>query len=279
LQVGNQWIYRSSPPFRSTWVVEVTGQRSIGGSEYFEVSGFPGVRLVRKNDAGTLVIYDVGEQREKNWVAFQAPVGESFATEVDQCNRTAVIRTHSARLRGPLGEFENGLEVGYHISGCADAGLTREVFLPYVGLVERRQMSIAGEQVYSLIYARLGGYTVFSEKELGFGVTLDSATYRRGDTLTARLTLRNTQAEPLRLTFPSGQDFDLVIHDRGGAEVYRWSEGRAFTLAIRMVEIRDERNWVILTPVGLPPGNYNATASLAVSGVKFEAAAPFAVRE
>lgn len=284
LQVGNQWIYRSSPPFRSTWIVEVTGQRSIAGRDYFEVRGFPGVTLLRKNDAGALVFYDVGGAREKNWVAFSTPVGEVFATEIDQCNRSAVIRSQAARLRGPLGEFDNGLEVVYHISGCADAGLTQEVFLPYVGLIERRQTTIAGEQAFSLIYARLGGYTVFSEKELAFGVTLDSAAYRRGDTISARLTLRNTQPEILSLTFPSGQDYELVIQNESGREVYRWSDGRAFTQAIRMITIQGERNWVILAPIGpggadLTAGNYTATASLAVSGVKFAATAPFTVKE
>jgi hypothetical protein len=284
LQPGNQWIYRSSQPFRSTWIVEVTGQRIVAGHEYFEVRGLSGVTLLRKNDAGTLVFYDLGEQREKNWVAFGAPVGEAFPTEVDPCNRSAVIRSHAAKLRGPLGEFDNGLEVAYPISGCADAGLTREVFLPFVGLVERRQSNIAGEQVFSLIYARLGGYTVFSEKEHSFGVTLDSSSYQRGDTITARLTLRNTQPEPLQLTFPSGQDYDLVIRDASGAVVYRWSDGRAFVQIFRMIPVQGERLWLILVPIGaggpaLRPGNYTLTANLAVNEIKLEASVPIVVRE
>jgi Intracellular proteinase inhibitor len=47
----------------------------------------------------------------------------------------------------------------------------------------------------------------------------------------------NTTADAVTAMFPDGQDAEVVLHDASGAEVYRWSEGKAFDMAIRTIEI------------------------------------------
>ncbi|MCC6392125.1 MAG: hypothetical protein IT167_16110 [Bryobacterales bacterium] len=277
LQVGNQWVYKGTGSGSNPFTVEVTGTETIGGNEYFSVTGFPQPLLLRKNQAGTLVIYDREEKREKTWVAFSAAAGEAFRTEVDPCNATAVIRTRQGELKSPFGEFSNALQVGYQPS-CADAGLTSESFLPYVGLVRRTMTTIAGERKWDLIYTRLGGFSVFTEREVSFQTALDASQYKAGDAMTVRISLRGTLEPPLQLTFPTGQDFDLILRNEKGDEVYRWALGKLFTNLFRQFPLTGEKNWVLTVPVPeVPAGNYTATANLAVLGPRYEATIPFVI--
>jgi hypothetical protein len=53
-----------------------------------------------------------------------------------------------------------------------------------------------------------------------------------GDTVHMALRATNATGEVVDLTFPSGQSFDFVVL-QDGREVWRWSEDRMFTQAIR----------------------------------------------
>jgi hypothetical protein len=93
-----------------------------------------------------------------------------------------------------------------------------------------------------------------------------------GRPVTFVLVAQNAGGEPARLTFPSGQPYDLVVV-RDGAEVWRWSAGRSFTQAVREEtlgagEQRIERIvWPATDGAGqpAPPGAYEARATLATS--------------
>jgi hypothetical protein len=81
--------------------------------------------------------------------------------------------------------------------------------------------------------------------------------------------------------FPSGQSYDFVLLNEKGDPVYRWSEGKAFTMAIRSEQFTGERNYVeILEPSkALPPGKYTAEAWLTTSGQRaFTASVPVIVQ-
>jgi hypothetical protein len=187
----------------------------------------------------------------------------------------------------PVGDVENALVVNYPVANCADAGLSTDAFIPYVGLIERESITIAGPRYLRLVYARLGGVTVLSEPEVAFRLALDKQRYGGENTpvLTARLTLRSTQSEPVELTFSSGQRFDLVIKDESGREHFRWSDGRSFTQAIESERFGPgERNWVVEVPLAsrggerLPPGKYTAEAFLAtISPRAFAASVGFEI--
>ncbi|MFL5603160.1 MAG: BsuPI-related putative proteinase inhibitor, partial [Gemmatimonadaceae bacterium] len=47
------------------------------------------------------------------------------------------------------------------------------------------------------------------------------------------LNVRNNTTKMLELRFPDGQTHDFVVKDFAGKEVWRWSEGRMFTSAMR----------------------------------------------
>jgi hypothetical protein len=93
-----------------------------------------------------------------------------------------------------------------------------------------------------------------------------------GRPITFVLVAQNAGGEPARLTFPSGQPYDLVVV-RDGAEVWRWSAGRSFTQAVREETLgaggqRIERIvWPATDGAGqpVPPGAYEARATLATS--------------
>lgn len=53
------------------------------------------------------------------------------------------------------------------------------------------------------------------------------------DKLRFSLNVRNNTAKMLELRFPDGQTHDFVVKDFAGKEVWRWSEGRMFTSAMR----------------------------------------------
>ena len=291
LQVGNQWIYLASGRIAGDpLVVEVTASRTINGADYWEVRGFPGTAAVwlRMTEDGRLLAYDTQLGRELLWADFARPEGETYRTEIGVCNTAARISSRSARVSVPVGEFNNGLEIQYPPSGCADAGLTSEVYLPYVGLAQRTETTFAGPRRWDLVYAELGSVTYVSAPETSFSLAIDKPVYEIGSgsppQMRARITLRNTTQTPMELTFPSGQSFDLVFRNDRGEEVYRWSNDKGFTLALRRMSLaQGEKNWMVLAPLGEPqaplkPGIYTAEAWLTTAGTPFRASVGFEVR-
>lgn len=141
-----------------------------------------------------------------------------------------------------------------------------------------------------LIYARVGGVTVVSAPEVSFSLALDKSVYGsspRGEIpeMSARLALRNTQPEPLELSFPSGQIYDVAIRNESGVVVYRWSDGKAFPAIFQTISFSAEKNWpILLRPADkdgkpLPPGKYTAEGYLTTAGPKsYSAAVAFEMR-
>jgi len=303
LEAGNQWIYRSSGRLgTSTWMLEVVKTEILEGKVYSRMrgmSGFSGSEaLVRMEEDGTLYVraVDTGAV-EQVWAAFGAVEGVAYRTGIDPCNRDARIESRSARYAGPVGEFDRALRIAYLPAACADAGLTEETFLPYVGLLRRTITTLAGPVSYDLIYARLGGVTYVAEREVAFQLSLDEPVYyadfmppvdplRSVPQMTARLTLRNTHPQPVPLTFANGQSYELVLKSEDGREVYRWSEGKGFSEVMRRESLElGERNYVVVVRLAdklgkaLPEGRYLAEAWLTTVGPRvYWAAVGFEIR-
>lgn len=303
LEPGNQWIYRSSGRVgTTTWTLEVVQTEIVDGKVYSRLRGLTGFTgseaLVRMEEDGTLYVRALEKgAAEEVWAAFGAPERVPYWTAIDPCNRQAQIESRSARYTGPVGEFDRALRIAYLPAGCADAGLTEEVFLPYVGLLRRTMTTIAGPLSYDLIYAAMGGVTFVAEREVSFRLSLDRAVYyadlmppvdprRSVPEMTARLTLRNTHPEPIPLHFSNGQSYDLVLRTEEGREVYRWSEGKGFIEVMRQESLAPgERNYVVLAPLGdregkpLPEGRYIAEAWLTTMGPRlYSATVGFEIR-
>jgi hypothetical protein len=281
LQVGNQWIYRN--PY-GVQTVEITRSQVIDGREYFFLRGaFGGDAWVRKADDGTVWQRDPETGRENVRLKLNTPEGASFETVIDRCNHRGIMVSRNSKTSTPAADFQEVLEISYPAANCADAGLEREFYAPWIGLVSSSGMTIAGARNSELVYARIGGVTVLTSPELSFALSLDKAVYDGGELL-ARMTLRNTQPAPLRLTFSSGQTFDVLIKTEAGDKVLLWSEGKAFTLAIREESMQGERNWVATLPLRLrdgsaiAPGKYIAEAWLVTLGPRlFVASVPFEI--
>jgi hypothetical protein len=298
LETGNQWVYRSGGRAPAdTWTIEVQRNEQIDGRTYAVVTGFPnGPHWLRMSEEGTLLMYDRAARQDKIWAAFNAPIGERYPSAIDECSATGVIESRRARYSGPVGEFGETLRVAYPPTGCADAGITDEHYLAYVGLLRRTYSSIAGPRPYDLVYARLGGVTVVSAKEITFSLTLDKSVYTANlmppvnlqtavPVMMARMTLRNTQDEPVVLEFPSGQSFDIAIKNEKGETVLRWSDGKFFTMVFRTERFSGEKNWTAdLRLAGadgrpLPEGRYTAEAWLATTEPqRFRASVGFEVK-
>jgi hypothetical protein len=58
------------------------------------------------------------------------------------------------------------------------------------------------------------------------------------DKLRFTLNVRNNTSKMLELRFPDGQTHDFVVKDFTGKEIWRWSEGRMFTSAMRSETLR-----------------------------------------
>lgn len=103
----------------------------------------------------------------------------------------------------------------------------------------------------------------------------DKAAYRRGETLTFTMTLRNASDQTQVLRFTSGQSFDLVARRADAAPdsapVWRWAVDKMFTREVRDVSLRpgEEREFTATwdqsggDAQALPRGSYVVTAEIA----------------
>src|SRR3982751_6585306 len=218
LQTGNVWVYKqtSGNVLNDARTIEVGRISTFNGQAYYSVNFFGRAVWLRNASDGKLYAYGVDAKTETLWFDFAATSGQSFSTSIDNCSKSASIDTKATNYHGPFGDFSNVLTVVYQPGGCADAGFVSDVFLPYIGLLQHTEQSIAGPLVFDLVYSRTG-LTEVTDSAVGFGLALDSTSYPFAGRITshavARMTIRNNTAAPLKLTFPSGQDFDLVVRN------------------------------------------------------------------
>jgi hypothetical protein len=271
LQTGNQWIYQGTD---SAYTVEVGPAQAFGSNSYFLVTGLPSTPqvLLRKDEAGRILMYDSTAKQEKVWLD---PTADRAATGVDSCNAESVIESREAKYSGPIGDFVTALAVKYTFGGCADAGLESDVYLPSVGLVQRKWQTIAGTRQFDLVYAKLGETTFIRGSEVSFTLAINRASFQpatrwfNSTPLIARMTLNNSTDETLEAVFNSGQTYDLVIRNDKGESVYRWSATRTFPAVVRQEKFpRGEKTWVEQIPLttsdgsALPAGRYSLEAFL-----------------
>ena len=289
LQVGNQWVYRvGSFLALNTFTMEIVEAGEFDGRTYYRLQGWTNRDFwLRADETGRVLAYDPESRQESVWYAFQNPEGETYPTSIPSCCGRAVIASRAANYAGPVGEFNTALEVRY--PGVFQVGIYRELFLDGVGLL-RREEGLGGPAVaiYDLIYARAGN-TVITGPEVGFSLALDRYEYASGaqaPRATARFTLRNAQANPITLVFPTTQIYDLTVRNDQGVVVFRWSDGRAFAEVITERRFGPgEKNFSLIVPLAdsggktFPDGKYVAEAWLTTLGGRaFAASVGFEIR-
>jgi hypothetical protein len=267
LQTGNLWVYKQTGGQISQGprTIEVGRKATFGGKDYYAVNFFGRNVWLRETDDEKIYAYDTDLNAESLWFDFLSK--ESFTTGVNQCTKSGSVDSKATRYHGPFGEFNNVVTVTYQAS-CADAGFISDVFLPYIGLIQHTEQTIGGPVTFDLIYSRTG-LTEVSDSQISFGLALDATSYATGaKQAIARMTLRNGTSQTLKLVFPSGQDFDVVLRDDKGNVVYRWSDGGAFTMIVRTVELApgEAKTFVVALPIDrLAAGRYTAEANLATT--------------
>ncbi len=78
--------------------------------------------------------------------------------------------------------------------------------------------------------------------------------------------LSNPGDEPVDITFPSGQDADVLIRDATGETIYAWSATFSFIQEVRTETLLPGETRRILlqgTPLEAPPGSYELEATIA----------------
>jgi hypothetical protein len=278
LQVGNSWAYRVTQGRLSRpGTINVEAVQTIDGRDYFRVNYFEQPVYLRYAENGSLLKYDPETKQEGVWLPFGAAEGQNTVTTMDPCSRNATVESTAAHVKTVLGEFHNALHIRY-AANCADAGITEQYFLPYVGLILHEESSIAGPVRHELVYSRTGLTSIVAETN-AFTLATDKPVYQAGEnaTMLARVTLTVTQ--PVTLTFPSGQNSDLRITNERGENVYTWSADKLFIQMVREERIGPgERNWVMEVPLGnLSPGKYSAEGWLTTQPRQYSAVVSFEI--
>lgn len=273
LSVGNEWVYRCTGVCDPTGLtLSITRAAQFNDTTYYLLHGLRGNDYwLRQDDSGAIFSYSPDANQEQLWYAFQNPEGQIYSEALPSCCGRALIASRSATYKGPTGEANGALEI--HYPGVFQVGIYREIFLPDVGLAHRSE-GRGGPAVatYDLIYAKLGGMIV-SQPEVAFSLSAAVSTIGPAPTLTARLTLRNAQADPIALTFNSGQIYDLELRNEASDVVFRWSNGRVFTQIIQTISFPPgDTNYVIETALqdrtgkAFPTGKYNVQGWLTAAG-------------
>lgn len=274
LQVGNSWLYRLSDA-RSTAPdryrsISVEGEETIGGIPYFQVRYFGQFVLLRDDPStGNLTVFDRQSGSEQPWLSLQLENGASFPSHLDSCTKTGRIESRTAEVTTPAGSFHEAVQVSFQ-GDCRDAGPTGATYAPNVGPVVYEETSFAGPRRYELVYYRAGSLSA-SGQEVSFTIALDAPEYEIGSTLGARLTLRSTSPNPICLTFPSGQSFDLKIFNEKGDIGYTWSADKLFPMIFRKQKFGPgEQTYGVTAPLtGLPPGRYKAQGYLTTDPITY----------
>jgi hypothetical protein len=281
LQVGNSWVYKATQGrFSGVQTVAVEALETIEGRNYHRVQFFERTVYVRQTEDGSLMSYDPETKQERLWLPFASAEGQRTGSEFDPCSKGATVRSKSASIKTTLGDFRNALQLTYE-PACADAGVTSQYFLPYIGLIQQESTTIAGPQRYELLYSRTG-FTNIESGQVGFTMALDGHTYRAGQAteILVRLTLRSSHPDPITLVFPSGQNFDLKIYNERGEIVYTWSADKLFIQVLRTERFGPgEKTFGFSVPIGqLPAGRYAAEGYLTTQPRMFSGVVHFEVR-
>jgi hypothetical protein len=94
------------------------------------------------------------------------------------------------------------------------------------------------------------------------------------------LNLKNESKKNVELVFPNGQQYDFVVIDSAGHEVYRWGNGRMFTQSVqnRQLDGGDSMRIEEQMNATLPRGKYVAVATLRSSNFPISEKSEFVLR-
>jgi hypothetical protein len=231
LQSGNYWIYRDLSSAQTFTVRVGTPLSTQDGNLYHRLTGYVDRPLwVRALTDGTLVYLDEENSRELPLTSFEEASPGWAAAPFRPCEQESQRESKPQVYSGPLGRYEQAVRLNYRVFSCGDTGVLSEDFLPSVGMVRRTVITLLGPKALELVEARVQGLSFAGRPAASFDVSVNEDVPGK---LLASLNLFVHSFEPVYLLYSDGQDYDLVLWNESGKEVYRWSDGRAFTQAVR----------------------------------------------
>ena len=230
LQPGNTWTYRDATG-RQSFSITVGDAVTRQQRTYYSLSGYTqSTVLVRLNDADDLVYFDEAKEQEFP-LTFLNPFEGGWWNAYDRaCDLMGQTLERRGLHRGPFGTIRNVLEIRYRTFGCADAGITGEQYADNIGMVSRTVTTFAGPVTFNLVRATLGPLTIDADTAFGrFTISVDDLPGAEHITVTLRVATR--PGAPLKLSFPSGQEFNIAVRDLNGNIIYNWAADKLFVAA------------------------------------------------
>lgn len=278
----NQWVYRQKGGSDTLTIRVGTPLSASNGNIYYSLNGYANQRLwVREVENGNLYYFDEETGGEALLTSFEIVDRAWFNAPFRPCEQEGQPQAD----RTPTRRFGNAggsaLPILYRSYSCADAGVESEQYIENIGMTQRVLNTIAGPRVYELVSARLGDLNVTPPQSTRFNIELEK-TPTADAGLNVTLRLLNNPMEPVKLQFPTSQDFEIVVRDEKNAEVYRWSEGQAFLQVVRERILSGELRYTADVPAAkLPPGRYTLEAWITAgeSGRVYSGMTAFTIQE
>ncbi|MBE0657900.1 MAG: hypothetical protein IH602_09430 [Bryobacteraceae bacterium] len=281
LQQGNTWTYRDPATGQTFTVRAGTPLATMDGRTYHRLMGYAERDVwARTLENGTIVYLDEEAEKERILTSFEKVEGGWAEAPLRACEHESQVDGKGGSYKGRAGVFSDAVTLNYRTFSCADTGIVAEVYAPNVGMLSRTVQTIAGPRILELVEARVGGFSFTATPAAGFTAAMEHAP---DGGLMAKLRLTVDSGEAIDLMYPDSQDYDIVIWDETGRQVYRWSDGKAFAQAARWVTIvgRRSHDVAIETPAMLGDGRYlmEAWVTAGPSRRSFAAMTPFTITD
>lgn len=255
LAPGNHWTYQDAGSGQSFTVQVEANQYYLNQNVYHVLRGYtPNKLLVRTNEYGNLVFWDMEREFEVMLTSFEAVPGGLFDAGGRECPEMGQAQGQRVQHDGPAGRW-SALEIKYTPFACADAGDISEQFAENIGMVQRVVNTIAGPRTYNLVHAKLGNQLIAAGNPGTFSVA--ALPGQESGTWTATLRLDQPITSQMKLQFASGQEYELRLRDSDGSVVWTWSADKLFTEAGHSVPVGNgwSANVTVPYPLAIPEGS------------------------
>lgn len=255
------WIY--AQPNVASELVTVTSGRSGIGNYFHAGEGFE--RFIEDDvvsvGARGNTLYRFRSRKEwqadpAHWLYVQCVSGSMLR-----------ITDRNLTVTTPAGTFSHCIRVVWD-TGCADAGITEEIFAPGVGLVRRHEIRLYGLVTWDLVSMEKNGIHLYPN-DLSLECRVSPAMFT--DDLNVICSLSVGGDRETVLTFPDGQTWEIEILNQDGERVYLWSEGKDFPQVIQEITVTVRTPFRfhvgIDLPAGLEAGPYTVNMSLPVQKI------------
>lgn len=295
-QIGNGSTRQVSVTARSGGWAQVTG---LEGDHWLWMSAQSGRVWAWDASSGTYgLLFDLAAARGTQF-SMQIPAAPCLNRSRWEVSKTA------ATVDTPVGRFTDCVVIDNVQPVCADAGIESMTFAPGVGLVAFAWTTIAGPHTAVLAHAMVDGREHKPRSSFSGGFAVRLATDRFAytvtddrklpvppggrplipDTLQLRFEVANETGETITWHQSSGQAFDVVIRNDAGDEVYRWSDGRFFTMALVQRTLLPGEVWAVEQAIelrgkngeALPAGDYSLEAVQTLAGPRPRALSRFKI--